>query len=157
MLGSAWTLRCRPATPCQSYCAASFPFFLLILFLALWYQPCHKVFDILFITVTISGCRLHSFRPSGRRGLIWGTIPTFALKDQVKSRTSSVTFVIRTRNRPTFDLTLILRRSRTETVWFYTSTNNKRAARPKLYTKSLTRDLKRMYSRLTLVRISINL
>ena len=45
----------------------------------------------------------------------------------------------------------------TGTVWFYTSTSNKRAARPKLYTKSLTRDLKRMYSRLTLVRISINL
>ena len=54
-------------------------------------------------------------------------------------------------------LTLILRRSRTGTVWFYTSTSNKRAARPKLYTKSLTRDLKHMYIRLTLVRISINL
>ena len=54
-------------------------------------------------------------------------------------------------------LTLILRRSRTGTVWFYTSTSNKRAARPKLYTGSLTRDLKRMYSRFTLVRISINL
>ena len=54
-------------------------------------------------------------------------------------------------------LTLILRRSRTGTVWFYTSTSNKRAARPKPYTKSLTRDLKLMYSRLTLVRISINL
>ena len=55
------------------------------------------------------------------------------------------------------ELTLILRRSRTGTVWFYTSTSNRRAARPKLYTKSLTRDLKLMYSRLTLVRISINL
>ena len=54
-------------------------------------------------------------------------------------------------------LTLILRRSRTGTVWFYTSTSNKRAARPKLYTKSLTRHLKGMYIRLTLVRISINL
>jgi len=54
-------------------------------------------------------------------------------------------------------LTLILRRSRTGTVWFYTSTRNKRAARQKLYTKSLTRELKRMYSRLTLVRISIKL
>ena len=54
-------------------------------------------------------------------------------------------------------LTLILRRSRTGTVWLYTSTSNKRAARPKLYTKSLTKDLKRMYSRLTLMRISINL
>ena len=54
-------------------------------------------------------------------------------------------------------LTLILPRSRTGTVWFYTSTSNKRAARPKLYTKSLTRDLKLMYSRLTVVRISINL
>ena len=54
-------------------------------------------------------------------------------------------------------LTLILRRSRTRTVWFYISTSNKRAARPKLYTKSLTRDLKLMYSRFTLVRISINL
>ena len=52
-------------------------------------------------------------------------------------------------------LTLILRRSRTGTVWFYTSTRNERAARPKLYTKSLTRDLKLMYSRFTLVRISI--
>ena len=54
-------------------------------------------------------------------------------------------------------LSLILRRSRTGTVLFYTSTSNKRAARPKLYTKSLTRDLKLMYSRLKLVRISINL
>ena len=56
-----------------------------------------------------------------------------------------------------FHLTLNLRRSRTGTVWFYTSTSNKRAARPKLYTKSLTSDLKLMYSRLTLVRISIKL
>ena len=56
-----------------------------------------------------------------------------------------------------FAITLILRRSRTGTVWFYTSTSNKRAAWPKLYIKSLTRDLKLMYSRLTLVRISINL
>ena len=54
-------------------------------------------------------------------------------------------------------LTLILPRSRTGTVWFYISTSNKRAARPKQYTKSLTRDLKLMYSRFTLVRISINL
>ena len=54
-------------------------------------------------------------------------------------------------------ISLILRRSRTGTVWFYTSTNNKRAARPKLYTESLTRDLKLMCSRLTLVRISIKL
>ena len=46
---------------------------------------------------------------------------------------------------------------RTGTVWFYTSTSNKRAARPKLYTESLTRDLKFMYSRLTLVRIYIKL
>ena len=61
--------------------------------------------------------------------------------------------------RQEMELTLILPRSRTGTVWFYTSTSNKRAARPKLYTKSLTRDLKRMYSysRFTLVRISINL
>ena len=57
----------------------------------------------------------------------------------------------------TRDLSLILPRSRKGTVWFYTSTSNKRAARPKLYTKSLTRDLKRMYSRLTLVRIYIKL
>ena len=54
-------------------------------------------------------------------------------------------------------LTIILRRSRTGTVWFYTSTGNKRAARPKLYTKSLIRDLELMYSRFTLVRISIKL
>ena len=54
-------------------------------------------------------------------------------------------------------LTLILPRSRTGTVWFYSSTSNKRAARPKLYTKSLTMDLKLMYNRFTLVRISINL
>ena len=55
------------------------------------------------------------------------------------------------------ELTLILPLSRTGTVCFYTSTSNKRAARPKLYTKSLTRDLKLMYSRFTLVRISIKL
>ena len=54
-------------------------------------------------------------------------------------------------------ISLILPRSRTGKVWFYTSTSNKRAARPKLYTKSLTRDLKLMYSRFTLVIISINL
>ena len=57
----------------------------------------------------------------------------------------------------TYALTLILRRSRTGKVWFCTSTSNKRAARPKLYTKSITRDLKRMYSRFTLVRIYIKL
>ena len=71
------------------------------------------------------------------------------------------TGVLRHSKKITYDqqhnLTLILRRSRAGMVWFYTSTSNKRAARPKLYTKSLTRDLKRMYSRLTLVRISINL
>ena len=54
-------------------------------------------------------------------------------------------------------ITLILPRSRTGTVWFYTSTSNKRAGRPKLYTKSLTRDLKLMYSRFTMGRISIKL
>ena len=58
---------------------------------------------------------------------------------------------------PSTCISLILPRSRTGTVWFYTSTSNKRAARPKMYTKSLTRDLKLMYSRFTLVRISINL
>ena len=57
----------------------------------------------------------------------------------------------------TCTLTLILPRSRTGTVWFYTSTSNKRVVRPKLYTKSLTGDLKLMYSRFTLVRISIKL
>jgi hypothetical protein len=61
------------------------------------------------------------------------------------------------RNWQLLQISLILRRSRTGTVWFYTSTSNKRAARPKLNTKSLTRDLKLMYSRFTLVRISINL
>ena len=70
-------------------------------------------------------------------------------------------FIIRTTRAEKFPcctlLTLILLRSCTGTVWFYTSTSNKRAARPKQYTKSLTRDLKCMYSRLTLVRISINL
>ena len=65
----------------------------------MWYQPCYKVFDVFFITVPISEDHLHSFRPSGRRSLIWGTIPTFALKVQVKSRSFSVTFIVRTRNR----------------------------------------------------------
>jgi len=83
-----------------------------------------------------------------------------------QGRPNSVTFhksiifvfdIVTTLNPTSRDLTLILRRSRAGTVWLYTSTNNKRAARPKLYTKSLIRDLKRMYSRFTLVRISINL
>ena len=67
----------------------------------------------------------------------------------------SVTYILYTFKQ--CGLSLILRRSRTGTVEFYTSISNKRAARPKLYTKSLTRDLKLMYSRLTLVRIYINL
>jgi len=71
--------------------------------------------------------------------------------------TSATPMCMGTFSRISVELTLILRRSRTGTVWFYTSTRNKRAARTKLYTKSLTRDLKRMYSRLTLVRISIKL
>jgi hypothetical protein len=80
----------------------------------------------------------------------------------VNSRLATVTFDTRTwllaEQVGVFSaLNLILRRSRTGTAWFCTSTSNKRAARPKLYTKSLTRDLKPMYSRLTLVRISINL
>ena len=39
-------------------------------------------------------------------------------------------------------LTLILWRSRTGTVWFYTSTSNKWAARPKLYTRVINKGLK---------------
>jgi len=35
-------------------------------------------------------------------------------------------------DRKIIDITLILPRSRTGTVWFYTSTSNKRAAPPKL-------------------------
>jgi len=58
------------------------------------------------------------------------------------SQTVSPTVVIKSYFMPrsnefTMKLTLILRRSRTGTVWFYTSTSNKRAARPKLYTRSL--------------------
>ena len=79
------------------------------------------------------------------------------LKEKVKSASVLAQLSSLDNNSPYVSLTLILRRSRTETVWFYTSTSNKRAARPKLYTKSLTRDLKLMYSRFTLVRISINL
>ena len=76
---------------------------------------------------------------------------------------STIIFFVHGRQKESSDavwpivLTLILPRSRTGTVWFYTSTSNKRAARPKLYTKKLTRDLKRMYSRFTMVRISIKL
>jgi len=55
------------------------------------------------------------------------------------------------------DLTLILRRSRTGTEWFYTSTSNKRAARLKTIHKVINKGLKTMYSRFTLVRISIKL
>ena len=82
--------------------------------------------------------------------LIWGTRGTILPLSILSILTSKFYFLLHL-------LTLILRRSRTGTVWFYTSTSNKRAARPKLYTESLTRDLKLMYSRLTLVRISINL
>ena len=103
-------------------------------------------------------------RPRGH----WDQLPTFEYFDHtslslipIPSHNNPVTLLV-TRT-CTLDsvciliLTLILPRSRTGTVWFYTSTSNKRAARPKLYTKSLTRDFKRMYSRLTLVRIFINL
>ena len=69
----------------------------------------------------------------------------------LNSNFSCITFSSR------YQLSLILPRSHTGTVWFYTSTSNKRAARPKLYTKSLTGDLNLMYSRFTLVRISIKL
>ena len=75
------------------------------------------------------------------------------MRSQEKDITRSVS-VISLHN---YTLSLIVRRSRMGTVWFYTSTSNKRAARPKLYTQSLTRDLKLMYNRLTLVRISIKL
>ena len=86
----------------------------------------------------------------------WLSIGFFcSIRSEPSSFESNVTTDITTDISRT--LTLILRRSRKGTVWFYTSTSNKRAARPKLYTKSLTRDLKRMYSRFTLVRISIKL
>ena len=78
-----------------------------------------------------------------------------SLKITVRNSSTPATFGRGTRSSGI--LTLILPRSRRGTVWFYTSTSNKRAARPKLYTKSLTRDLKLMFSRFTLVRISINL
>ena len=86
----------------------------------------------------------------------------FGLTNKTKT-TTNTSWTVPSTNRSAVEplqmnaLTLILRRSRTGTVRFYTSTSNKRAARPKLYTKSLTRDLKRMYSRFTLVRISIKL
>ena len=61
------------------------------------------------------------------------------------------------RNNPNTILTLILRHSRTGTVWFYTSTSKQESSTTKTVHKVITRDLKLMYSRLTLVRISINL
>ena len=92
MLRSVCTLWRRPATPQPviSCCHLSF--------LPVDIIPCCVVsatmsqsLDVLFITVTISGGRIHSFGPSGRRSLFWGTIPTLALQDQVKSRAFSVT------------------------------------------------------------------
>ena len=82
---------------------------------------------------------------------IWKTVGHIWEWDQRPNSHTSIMFGI------CGQITLILPRSRTGTVWFYTSTSNKRAARPKLYTKSLTRDLRLMYSRFTLVRISIKL
>ena len=93
-----------------------------------------------------------TLRMTSREKLISHSLHLFTQTYQITTQTCSA---LRSCNR---QLTLILRRSRTGTVWFYTSTSNKRAARPKLYTKSLTRDLiKLMYSRLTLVRICIKL
>ena len=95
-------------------------------------------------------CKLHvgysySGRSSENNLSLWNSqgvgLPTH--RSTLQSRTSTIKIS------STNFLTLILRRSRTEPVCFYTSTSNKRAARPKLYTKSLTRDLKRMYSRFT--------
>ena len=95
-------------------------------------------------------CRLLYRRGRNSRGDLWITLYFNLLR--TCSSTSKVVCA-----GYVSPLTLILRRSHTGTVWFYTYTSNKTAARPKLYTKSFTRDLKRMYSRLTLVRISINL
>ena len=81
----------------------------------------------------------------------------FSSKDTASHPGSNAHVIDYKLDKCTDTLTLILRRYRTGTVWFYTSTSNKRAARPKLYTKSLTMDLKLMYSRLTPMRISINL
>ena len=98
----------------------------------------------------------NSLRASRR--VIHPTYPPTSSKTKVEMNWKTLQVVSRNRlDCWAQSLTLILRRSRTGTVWFYTSTSNKRAAWPKLYTDSLTRDLKLMYSRLTLVRISINL
>ena len=78
-------------------------------------------------------------------------------EDDIRNETKIKNWTRRIQDCNKWKLSLILRRSRTGTVWFYTSTSNKRAARPKQYTESLTRDLKRMYCRFTLVRISIKL
>ena len=106
-------------------------------------QLCYKqdAFDIM--TMTISHCKA---------SILW---TTFSFSNVAPTSNSPLNITAELHRTPM--LTLILPRSHTGTVWFYTSTSNKRAAWPKLYTKSLTRDLKLMYSRLTLVRISINL
>ena len=102
----------------------------------------HLGFDPRTVQPVASNCYATCFDP------IHGLSSGFEYQEYVKGNACTFLYTV---------LSLILRRSRTGTVWFYNSTSNKRAARPKLYTKSLTRDLKRMYSRLTLVRISIKL
>ena len=109
---------------------------------------CNSNLRVQFFIGVTNGCWYFGCKAHGRgRGYMKSTS-----RKLVHSNTEKLFFLSQMPR-----LTLILRRSRTGTVWFYTSTNNKRAARPKLYTKSLTGDLKRMYSRFILVRISINL
>ena len=97
------------------------------------------------ITRTVGGSRTYSVFPALLQ----------SYRKARSSHTQDLVFLVPQLVLKAYYITLILRRSRTGTVWFCTSTSNKRAARPKLYTNSLTRDLKLMYSRLTLVRISI--
>ena len=130
-------------------------------------QPPHnRGFTITLSHTTLGTTPLSEW--SGRRRDFWQhtalTSDRYPYPGGIRTRNSSKRAAADPRLRPhghwdrlRTQLTLILRLSRTGTVWFYTSTSNKRAARPKLYTKSLTRDLKHMYSRLTLMRISIKL
>ena len=126
---------------------------------------CDWIFHSTFYRLTHAGFLIRIIQHDDEVGVVWRRQTCEVVTNMITKVRKQVFFSRRSLKASWYSLgwtfihtlTLILRRSRTGTVWFYTSTSNKRAARPKLYTTSLTRDLKLMYSRLTLVRISINL
>jgi len=117
----------EPCRHCRALSLANLSFLMLVIFSANFAKCTPTVKEESTVETFVS-----------ERWLSWSPITRFGLALQVnlsRSLKTCLSLKLPVIGSSTV-LSLILRRSRTGTVWFYTSTSNKRAARPKLYTEN---------------------